>query len=70
MTPSWWWAWARWGWPPLCLPMGANKLIGVDVLEERLELTQKLGLADHVVKAGAGRGIEVDRHAVDQLPGN
>jgi threonine dehydrogenase-like Zn-dependent dehydrogenase len=38
----------------LAKSMGANKLIGVDVVEERLELTQKLGLADHVLKAGAG----------------
>src|ERR1700759_5653674 len=34
--------------------MGANKLIGVDVVEERLAVTQQLGLADHVIKAGAG----------------
>lgn len=32
--------------------MGAQKLIGIDVTEERLELAQKLGLADHVFKAG------------------
>jgi threonine dehydrogenase-like Zn-dependent dehydrogenase len=38
----------------LAKSMGANKLIGVDLAEERLELTQKLGLADHVIKAGAG----------------
>ena len=38
----------------LAKSMGANKLIGVDVVEERLEVTQKLGLADHVLKAGVG----------------
>src|SRR6201991_2339099 len=43
----------------LAKSMGANKLIGVDVLEERLELTQKLGLADHVIKAGAGNVDEI-----------
>jgi D-arabinose 1-dehydrogenase-like Zn-dependent alcohol dehydrogenase len=37
----------------LAKAMGANKLIGVDVVDERLEVAQKLGLADHVLKAGA-----------------
>jgi threonine dehydrogenase-like Zn-dependent dehydrogenase len=32
--------------------MGANKLIGVDAVDERLEIAQRLGLADHVRKAG------------------
>src|SRR5271169_6027717 len=36
----------------LARSMGANKLIGVDVVAERLEVTQKLRLADHVIKAG------------------
>ena len=32
--------------------LGANKLIGVDVVEDRLEVARKLGLADHVLKSG------------------
>lgn len=32
--------------------MGVNKLIGVDVVDERIELTKKLGLADVVIKSG------------------
>ena len=36
----------------LAKAMGANKLIGVDAVDERLEIAQKLGLADHVLKAG------------------
>jgi threonine dehydrogenase-like Zn-dependent dehydrogenase len=39
--------------------MGANKLIGVDVVEERLEVAQKLGLADHVIKAEASNVEEI-----------
>ena len=41
--------------------MGANKLIGVDVVEERLEVTRRLGLADHVLKAGADNVEEIRR---------
>jgi threonine dehydrogenase-like Zn-dependent dehydrogenase len=36
----------------LAKAMGANKLIGVDTVDERLEIAQKLGLADHLLKAG------------------
>ena len=36
----------------LCQAMGANKLIGTDVVPERLELAKKLGLADVVIPAG------------------
>jgi threonine dehydrogenase-like Zn-dependent dehydrogenase len=36
----------------LAKAMGANKLIGVDTIQERLEIAQQLGLADHVFKAG------------------
>ncbi|MFC1712495.1 zinc-binding dehydrogenase [Candidatus Poribacteria bacterium] len=32
--------------------MGAEKLIGVDIVEERMELARELGLADIVVKSG------------------
>src|SRR6476619_1900993 len=54
------------GWGPVGLAtlmlarsMSANKLIGVDVVEERLEVTQKLGLADHVIKAGPDNVEEI-----------
>jgi hypothetical protein len=43
----------------LARSMGANKLIGVDVVEERLQVTQKLGLADHVIKAGPNNVEEI-----------
>ena len=36
----------------LAKAMGANQLIGVDVVDERLEVARSLGLADHVLKAG------------------
>jgi threonine dehydrogenase-like Zn-dependent dehydrogenase len=36
----------------LAKAMGANKLIGVDTVDERLEIAQKLDLADHLLKAG------------------
>lgn len=36
----------------LAKALGASKLIGVDFVEDRLEVAQNLGLADHVVKAG------------------
>ena len=39
--------------------MGANKLIGVDVAPERVEVAQQLGLADHVLKAGADNVEEI-----------
>jgi threonine dehydrogenase-like Zn-dependent dehydrogenase len=53
----------------LAKAMGANQLIGVDTVQERLEIAQKLGLGDHVLKAGPesvkeirgltnGRGVE------------
>lgn len=32
--------------------MGAKILIGIDVIEERMEIARKLGLATHVLKAG------------------
>src|ERR1700758_1392458 len=37
----------------LAKAMGANKLIGVDTVDERFEIAQKLGLVDHVLKAGS-----------------
>jgi threonine dehydrogenase-like Zn-dependent dehydrogenase len=36
----------------LAKAMGANKLIGVDVVEDRLEVARTLALADHVLKSG------------------
>ena len=36
----------------LCKAMGANKLIGTDVVPERIELAKKLGLADVVITGG------------------
>ena len=38
---------------------GANKLIGVDVVEERLDVAQRLGLADHVLKSGPDNVEEI-----------
>ena len=53
----------------LCRKMGAEKIIGIDVAPERLELARKLGLCDVVLPSGAdnpaqvrdltgGRGVE------------
>jgi threonine dehydrogenase-like Zn-dependent dehydrogenase len=43
----------------LCRKMGAQKIIGIDVVAERMELAARLGLCDHVLKAGAGNVQEV-----------
>ncbi|MEM7734647.1 MAG: zinc-binding dehydrogenase [Deinococcota bacterium] len=43
----------------LAKAMGASQLIGVDVVEERLELAQSLGLAQHVLKASASNVEEI-----------
>lgn len=43
----------------LAKAMGANKLIGIDVIDERLELAQKLDLADHILKAGPDNVTQV-----------
>jgi len=53
----------------LCRKLGAERIIGIDVLAERRDLALKLGLCDHVLPAGpdnvaqvldltAGRGVE------------
>jgi threonine dehydrogenase-like Zn-dependent dehydrogenase len=53
----------------LARAMGADKLIGIDLVEERLALASQLGLADHVLTAGpdnvtsvrdltGGKGVE------------
>jgi threonine dehydrogenase-like Zn-dependent dehydrogenase len=39
--------------------LGANKLIGVDVVADRLEVARKLGLADHVLKSGPDNVEEI-----------
>ncbi|KAB2857162.1 MAG: alcohol dehydrogenase catalytic domain-containing protein [Anaerolineae bacterium] len=62
----------------LAKAMGANTLIGIDLIDERLALASRLGLADHVLKAGpenvaqvlaltGGKGVEkaIDASAVD-----
>ncbi|HEX3051556.1 MAG TPA: zinc-binding dehydrogenase [Aggregatilineaceae bacterium] len=62
----------------LAKAMGASKLIGIDVIDERLTLAQELGLADHVLKAAPdnvaqilaltnGKGVEkaIDASAND-----
>ena len=54
----------------LAKAMGANKLIGVDTIQERLEIAQKLSLADHVFKAGPENVKEIrsvtDGHGVER----
>ncbi len=53
----------------LCRKLGAEKIIGIDVIEERLKLAESLGLCDAVLPAGpdnvaelmeltGGRGVE------------
>jgi len=43
----------------LAKALGANQLIGVDFVEERLEVAKSLGLADHVLKAGPDNVEEI-----------
>jgi threonine dehydrogenase-like Zn-dependent dehydrogenase len=43
----------------LAKAMGANKLIGIDVIEERMALARDLGLADHVLEAGPDNVAQV-----------
>ena len=43
----------------LAKAMGASSTIGIDVIPERLELAVKLGLADHVIQAGADNVAQV-----------
>lgn len=63
----------------LCRKLGAERIIGIDVVDERLELARELGLCDEVLRSGAdnvaevraltgGRGVEraVDCSANDQ----
>ena len=43
----------------LCRKLGAEKIIGIDVVPERLELARELGLCDHVLTAGAANVSQV-----------
>jgi threonine dehydrogenase-like Zn-dependent dehydrogenase len=43
----------------LAKAMGANSLIGVDVSDERLEIPRRLGLANHLLKAGPNNAEEI-----------
>lgn len=43
----------------LCKAMGANLIIGIDVIDERLKIAQEQGLCDHVLKAAPGNVDQV-----------
>jgi threonine dehydrogenase-like Zn-dependent dehydrogenase len=43
----------------LCRAMGAPLIIGIDVIEERMQLARELGLCDHVFAAGGGNVDDV-----------
>jgi len=43
----------------LCRKMGANRIIGIDVLPERMKLARELGLCDEVLASGADNVAEV-----------
>lgn len=43
----------------LCKAMGADKLIGIEMLDERIELAKKLGLVDYVFKPSENNVEEV-----------
>ena len=43
----------------LCRALGAPQIIGIDVIEERMELAQALGLCDQVLMAGPNNVAEV-----------
>jgi len=45
----------------LARAMGARQVIGTDVIADRLELAQKLGLCDTVLASGSGNVAEVKR---------
>jgi threonine dehydrogenase-like Zn-dependent dehydrogenase len=54
----------------LCRKLGAQKIIGIDVVRERLDLAIKLGLCDVVLPSGADNVSEVrdltDGHGVER----
>ena len=43
----------------LCRKLGANKIIGIDVIRERLDLARQLGLCDEMLTAGPDNVAEV-----------
>jgi threonine dehydrogenase-like Zn-dependent dehydrogenase len=43
----------------LCKAMGASMTIGTDISEERMQIAKDMGLADHVLKAGADNVEEI-----------
>lgn len=45
----------------LCRKLGANKIIGIDVIDERLKLAHDLGLCDEVLKSGPDNVAEVKK---------
>ncbi|RME66915.1 MAG: alcohol dehydrogenase [Verrucomicrobia bacterium] len=45
----------------LCRKLGANKIIGIDVIKERMDLALELGLCDEVLPAGPDNVEEVRR---------
>jgi len=45
----------------LCRKLGANRIIGIDVIDERLKLALDLGLCDEVLKSGPDNVAEVKK---------
>ena len=45
----------------LCRKLGANRIIGIDVIDERLQLARDLGLCDEVLKSGPDNVTEVKK---------
>lgn len=45
----------------LCRKLGANKIIGIDVIDERLQLARDLGLCDEVLMSGPDNVAEVKK---------
>ena len=45
----------------LCRKLGANKIIGIDVIDERLQLARDLGLCDEVLRSGPDNVAEVKK---------
>jgi threonine dehydrogenase-like Zn-dependent dehydrogenase len=43
----------------LCRKLGARRIIGIDVVEERIELARKLGLCDEALRSGPDNVAEV-----------
>jgi threonine dehydrogenase-like Zn-dependent dehydrogenase len=43
----------------LCRKLGAQRIIGIDIVRERLELAMQLGVCDHVLSAGTDNVFQV-----------